>query len=62
MPSSDNKIRLNRRQLDFLVEMTEIQDTKEAVKKFAAILTEERVHPSQMAQVIDFIIKRMKEK
>lgn len=56
-----NKITLNKKQLEFLLYMLEINDHMEAVQKFAMILVEERVPADQMAPVIDKIMERMKK-
>lgn len=59
---SDSKITLNRKQIAFVVYMTEIKDPKEAIKKFASIMMEEKIHPSNMAMVIDRIFEKRERK
>lgn len=59
---SDIKIRLNGRQIEFLVRMLEIKDTTKAMQRFAEIMVEERLSPKEMSKVIDIIIEKMKAK
>lgn len=54
----DQKIRLNKKQIAFVVYILEIEDVKQAVEKFAAIMMEERLHPSEMSNVIDRILSK----
>lgn len=62
MQSNDNKIRLNKKQMAFVIEVTGIPDIKEAVKRFATIMVEEKMHPSDMSELINKIFERNKAK
>lgn len=53
------KIRLTQTQVDFVVEITEIQEPVRAVEKFAEIMIEERFSVNRMGELIDRILKRM---
>jgi hypothetical protein len=56
------KIHLNKRQIEFIVRMTEIRDPMEAVKKMASIMNEERADVSKMGEYIDRMIQKLKGK
>jgi hypothetical protein len=59
---SVNKIRLNKLQIAFVVEMTEIKDHKKAVEKFATIMIEEKMSPADMGTLIDRIMEKQAKK
>jgi hypothetical protein len=52
------KIRLNKKQIAFVIAMMEIDDAKQAVEKFAIIMIEEKMNPAQMGKLIDRILER----
>lgn len=58
--SSDRSgsISLNKKQIEFLVKMTEIKDVNEAVEHFAFLLVQERADPSKMSKYIDKIMEK----
>lgn len=58
---SEVKLRLSALQISFLREMLEIEDGTKAVKKFAEIMTEEKLSPKEMSKVIDIIMDRVKK-
>jgi hypothetical protein len=57
-----DKINLNRRQIEFIVYMTEISDPMDAIKKFASIMVDEKVEPTKMPQYVNKLIERIKGK
>jgi len=56
------KITLTKTQIAFVKHMTEIDDADEAVRKFATIMSEEKVPSTDMAAVIDRILVKMRKK
>lgn len=58
--NSNGMIRLSKEQQTFLMEMLEMDDIMDAVEKFAVIMADERVDPSEMPEYLKTIIKRMK--
>lgn len=56
------KIHLNKRQIEFVVRMTEIRDPMEAVKKMASIMNQEGADVSKMAEYIDRMIQKLRGK
>ena len=58
--NSNGTIRLSKEQQTFLMEMLEMDDIMDAVEKFAVIMADERVDPSEMPEYLKTIIKRMK--
>jgi hypothetical protein len=57
-----DKIKLTQKQVQFLVEMTEIPDPEEAVDRFASIMIEERINPIDIVLVVDRLIKALDKK
>jgi hypothetical protein len=58
----NDKINLNRRQIEFIVYMTEIRDPMEAIKKFASIMVEEKISPTKMPEYVNKLIDRIRGK
>lgn len=59
---SELRVRLTKAQINFLSEFLEITDGQTAVKRFAEIMTEERLSPKEMSKVIDIIMQKVKKK
>jgi hypothetical protein len=57
-----DRINLNKRQVEFVIYMTEIEDPMKAIKKFADIMTQEKATPVKMPEYINIIIERFKGK
>lgn len=56
------RIKLSRKQIEFISKMLEIPDSQVAIDKFCDIMLEERLSPNQMSKVIDIIMERMTKK
>lgn len=59
---SQLKLRLTKTQLDFICHMLEIPSTTDAVIKFAEMMTEGKLEPKNMSEVITRIHKKYQEK
>jgi len=57
-----DKISLNQKQLKFIKDILEINDSEEAVAMFMEIMLDERVDPSLISTVVDKIMKKMEKK
>jgi hypothetical protein len=57
-----DKVSLSRKQIDFIVKMTEIEDQENAVERFMKIMIDERVDPSEISYVVDRIMKKMEKR
>jgi len=53
------KVMLSKKQIAFIIEMTEIEDKNEAIKFFGNMMTKEGLKISTMGAVIDKIMKKM---
>jgi predicted P-loop ATPase len=55
-------ISLTKRQLEFLIGITEIKDPMAAVERFVDIMVEEGVDPVKIGQYINKILDRQRKK
>ena len=56
-----DKISLTRAQVNFLVENTECNGDQElAVERFAILMIEERLDPTDLVKVLEKVMRRMK--
>lgn len=60
--STPLKLKLTKEQIEFVIEMTEITNPSEAVKRLAAIMLEEKMAPADMALLIDRILTKFNKK
>lgn len=56
------QISLTKRQLEFVIRITEIKDPMAAVERFIDIMVEEGVDPTKMAQYINKILEKQRKK
>lgn len=56
-----DRIRLTKKQIDFVMEHTMELDPEKAVERFADLMIMERVDPTDMVILIDKLIQRMKK-
>ena len=59
---SKTSIRLNEKQLKFLMDMLEIDNPMAAAERFIEILLEEKLPPKDISPVINEIMRRMVKK
>ena len=59
---SEDRVKLTATQLNFLMDMLEINDPKRAAKKFVDILLEEKLPPKNISTIINKIMNKMKKK
>jgi len=59
---SEMRIKLNKAQLNFLMDMLEIENPQDAANKFVEILVEEKLQPKDVSAIINQIMSKMKKK
>jgi hypothetical protein len=57
-----DKIGLTKKQIEFIIYMTEIEDPSSAVEEFMTIMVEERAEPAQIEKYVDKMIKKLEFK
>lgn len=58
MSDKSNTVRLNRRQIDFLIHFTGELDVTTAMRMFARAMSEEGISPSKMPDYINKLIEK----